>query len=294
MTDNNEELIVPNNINSLNSNVINIKHKIYKVNNNLNNLNEKVDFNNDINEINEKINSEDGNIKTGNIETENIEVQIGILNVNVEDDDDEKRIVNKKYVDDKFAEKRNVNFKSQNDFTESEYSITSQGSIAIGCNNPDQPDESKIVLNSNGSVIASAVIADEINITKGYVQDIPESDTDPNIDNRIVNKKYVDTHGGGIKPDDTLELKNSDVSMTASGNVYVGYDYDSQIGEELNGNKTIELDKDGNIYLGVDKTINDGQTIQYKAIELNKDGSVRIPEKLRPYMGGKEVIIPNN
>ena len=27
---------------------------------------------------------------------------------------------------------------------------------------------------------------------------------------------------------------------------------------------------------------------------LNKDGSVRIPEKLRPYMGGKEVIIPNN
>ena len=26
---------------------------------------------------------------------------------------------------------------------------------------------------------------------------------------------------------------------------------------------------------------------------LNEDGSVRIPEKLRPYMGGKEVIIPN-
>ena len=25
---------------------------------------------------------------------------------------------------------------------------------------------------------------------------------------------------------------------------------------------------------------------------LNADGSVRIPEALRPYMGGKEVIVP--
>jgi len=263
MADNNEELIVPNNINSLNSNVVSIKHKIYKINNNLNNLNEKVDFiNNDINEINEKINSEDGNIETGNIE-----VQTGILNVNVEEDDDEKRIVNKKYVDDKFAEKGNVDFRRQNDFIESVYSITSQGSIAVGCDDPDHPDESKIVLNSNGSVISSAVITDEINVIKGYVQDIPESDTDSNIDNRIVNKKYVDTHGGGIKPEDTLELKNNDVSMTASGNVYVGYDY-------ILGDKTIELNKNGSIYLGDDINTNDAQNTTYKAIELNNDGSI--------------------
>ena len=280
MTDNNEELIIPNNINSLNHNVSNIKNKIYKINVKINNANEQISIiNDDVNEIsnniieiNNKLNSEDGNIKTGNIET-----QTGILNVNIEDTDEDNRIVNKKYVDDKFAESGNVDFKGQNDFKESPCSITSQGSIKIGVDN--SVENPKLLLNSDGSIKIDDVNADSenpkivlnsngiittdtINILNGYVDDIASDDED----DRIVNKKYVDTHGGGggFDPEQTLELKVNDLSLTGAGSIYVGYDYDTT-------DKTIELNKNGSIYLGND--INTGDT-QYKAIELNNNGSI--------------------
>jgi len=228
MNDNDDflnNLIIPNNINSLNQNMLKIKKNI---NNNMNkiktdiiNITDKIDFiNNDITEINNKINSEDGNIITGNID-----IQTGILNVNIEDTDEDNRIVNKKYVDYKISESGNVDFNGQNDFKESPCSITSQGSIKIGVDN--STENPKITLNSNGTI-------EGVNITvnKGKITDEPTQYDD------IVNKKYVDENGG-VDPYNTLNLKNN-LSLTAKGSVYIGYNEDTST-------ETIELNKDGSI-----------------------------------------------
>ena len=285
MTDLQQKIDIKSNIISSSKHINKLTTKISSINTNINNVIEE------INSVEETINSETGIINTGTINTKQ-----GTID-NIDSTADDNRIVNKKYVDDLFVEQGNFNPKVRNDFTESERSITTHGTIEIGVdNNFENP---KTLLNPDGSIITKSINIDgttlssndnneltvnnklnvDNTITCNRIESINGKITEINVedgDYAIVNKKYVDEHGGGIDKHAELDLLHQDWSLSTQGGILIGVDDNIE-------NEKAYISKDGEL------NITNGYVINIDETSANKNYAIIN----KGYVDDKDSIITN-
>ena len=180
--------------------------------------------------------------------------------------------VNKKYVDDLVEHSGGFNPNDRIDF-KAERSLTTKGTIEVGVDDLQQNPQT--ILNADGSIITKSIMIDNttissnenhnltidntlkvnnIEITNGKISEILDDDL------AIVNKKYVNEHGG-IDPNERVDLKAIDYSLTTKGGILIGYD-------EITEEETAFITKDGIL------SINNGYVAEIDETTDNIDLSI--------------------
>ena len=158
-----------------------------------------------INDIEHNINSKDGIINTGIININNLGY---IYNV---DEDNDKSIVNKEYVD---THGGGID-PTKPLHLEGQPSLTTTGHVIIGYNKLDESQNKIIIDSSNGNIDTKGIItSNSIILQNGTIETVNDTD------NSLINRKYYYDHMSGLNPYETLYLYD-DPSLITTGNIII-------------------------------------------------------------------------
>ena len=278
-----ESKLISNNINSLDENVLNLKHKTSKLKNNVININ--TDLKNLSNSIitNELVANTitTDMLLSNNIDTELININKGYLNI-VDETSDNKNLslVNQEWVLNQLTEHGNFNPNNQINLTHQNISLTTTGDVIIGYmqNNTSQ---NKIILEKEGNIKSKGYI--QSNTYKVGNNNVIINDNNNNVclkninsisatilnneitfinktsDNNInisnINSLYSSNISSNLYKVDNIEIikkENNNINISNINSLYssnISSENISSNDYNINSNGHIQLDNNNDIYI---------------------------------------------